>query len=353
MTTPATPKSATLDEIARLVGATMMGASDLRVDRVESLATATPGSIGFLRDATHAQVFFAGRCSAVLIPTSMDAARLREEDPLGRPLLIVPDADLALIKVLGFFAPVNAAEPGTHPTAVVHPEAVIDPSVSIGPYSVVGAGAVIAAGTVIREHCSIGKDVRIGARTWFHPGVRVLDGCRIGNDCILHSGAVVGSDGFGYHPSPDGRGLLKVPHLGNVEIHDDVEIGANSTIDRAKFGSTVIGAGTKIDNLVQIGHGCKLGRCCVLCGQAGLAGSVTLGDGVVLGGQVGVADGLSVGAGAKVAGGAGVSHDVPAGASYMGRPAQPAAEFKRNTAAFRSLGPLVPQIKRYFRTLSE
>lgn len=353
MSDPDPVKSATVQEIAALVGATVIGDASARIDRVESLATATPGSLGFLRDATHARELFSGRCSAVLVPASMDAPRLREEDPLSRTLLVVPDADLALIKVLSFLAPSIRTEPGRHASTIIHPSAIIDPTASIGPGCVIGARAVVSAAAVVMEHCSIADNARVGARTILHPGTRILRDCKVGNDCILHCGVVVGADGFGYHPSPDGRGLIKVPHIGNVEIHDHVEIGANSCIDRAKFGSTVIGSGTKIDNLVQIGHGCKIGRACVLCGQVGLAGSVTLGDGVVLGGQVGIADNITLGAGSKVAGGSGVTNDIAPGAAYMGRPAQPASEFRRNTAAFRALGDLVPKMKRYFRTMDE
>jgi UDP-3-O-[3-hydroxymyristoyl] glucosamine N-acyltransferase len=191
---------------------------------------------------------------------------------------------------------------------------------------------------VLHPHVTLGAEVRVGDRTVLHPGVRVQDRCEIGDDCILHPGAVIGADGFGYHPSPDGKGLLKVPHIGTVIVGRHVEIGANACIDRAKFGATTIGEGTKIDNLVQIGHGCRVGRSCILCGHAALAGSVTLGDGVILGGKVGVADGIEIGAGAKVAAGSGITNTVPPGATYMGNPAGPAGEWRRMFAAMRRLG---------------
>lgn len=345
-------KSATLAEIGALVGATLIGDGSVRIGGVEPLATATPGSLGFIRGSSYVPDFMKGRCSGALVHRGIDAEALRREDPLARPLLIVADADIALIKVLGFFAAQPFIEPGVHPTAIVHAGAKVHPSARIGAYCFIGPGATIAQDVVLLEHCSVGVDARIGERTMLHPGVRVLDRCTIGRDCILHSGVVIGTDGFGYHPSPDGRGLLKVPHIGIVEVHDHVEIGANSCVDRAKFGATVIGAGCKLDNLVQIGHGCRLGRCCILCGQAALAGSVTLGDGVVMGGKSGVTDNVSVGAGAKIGAGAGITNDVPPGAAYLGTPGEPASQWKRNAAAFRTLGEMMPQIKRYLRSLS-
>jgi UDP-3-O-[3-hydroxymyristoyl] glucosamine N-acyltransferase len=180
--------------------------------------------------------------------------------------------------------------------------------------------------------------VHVGERTVLHPNVVIYERSVVGNDCILHAGVIIGADGFGYHPRPDGRGVIKIPHIGNVVIHENVEIGANSCVDKGKFGSTVIGAGTKIDNLVQIGHNCQLGRSCILCGECGLSGSVKLGDGVVLGGRVGVADNVSIGSGARVGAYSGVSNDIPPGAVYLGVPAGPANEWKRIYGFLRRLG---------------
>ncbi len=178
-----------------------------------------------------------------------------------------------------------------------------------------------------------------------HPHVSVLDRCIIGNDCVLHAGVAIGADGFGYRPSPDGRGLLKIPHIGNVVIGDHVEIGANSCVDRAKFGSTTVGNGTKIDNLVQIAHGCRVGRSCIICGQTGMAGSVIVGDGVIIGGGVGVADNVEIGSGARIAALSGVTGNVPAGQTWMGAPAAPAGEWRRTYAAMRRMGKPKGQVR--------
>jgi UDP-3-O-[3-hydroxymyristoyl] glucosamine N-acyltransferase len=261
-------------------------------------------------------------------------ARLRE-----RALIIVPDADLALIEVLKAMAPPSVERPaGVHASSVVDARATVHPTAHIGPHCVVEAGGVIDAGAVLISHCFVGSGARVGAGTTLHPGVRVLERCVVGRRCILHSGVTLGADGFGYRPLPDGRGLIKVPHIGNVVLGDEVEIGANTCVDRAKFGSTTIGDGTKIDNLVQIAHNCTIGRCCVLCGEVGLAGSVTLGDGVMLGAKVGIADNLTIGAGAQVGAASGVMNDIPAKETWLGMPARPAKETLRMMAELRKMG---------------
>ncbi len=252
---------------------------------------------------------------------------------------MVPDADLALIKILSLFAPrTPAPPPGIHPTAYVDPSARVAATASIGPHCVISAGATVAEHAVLMAHDFVGENASVGPGTRLHPGVRILERCTVGGSCTLYPGVVIGADGFGYRPDPSGDGLVKVPHIGDVVVEDHVEIGANSCIDRAKFSSTIIGAGTKIDNLVQIAHNCLVGRCCVLCGGTMLAGSVTLGDGVVLGGQVGVADNVTIGAGSRVGAKAGVNNDIPGGADYMGHPAGPASEWRRTFAKLRLMG---------------
>jgi len=173
--------------------------------------------------------------------------------------------------------------------------------------------------------------------------------CHIGRDCLLHAGVVIGADGFGFAADDSGRGIAKVPHIGNVTIGDHVEIGANTCIDRAKFGSTSIGDGTKIDNLVQIAHNCRIGKCCLICGQSGLSGSVTLGDGVILAGNVGVADNLTLGAGARVGGRSSVNNDIPPGETWLGTPAQPIREAGMNMAVYRDLARHIRELRKLMR----
>ncbi|NUQ53937.1 MAG: UDP-3-O-(3-hydroxymyristoyl)glucosamine N-acyltransferase, partial [Phycisphaerales bacterium] len=222
-------------------------------------------------------------------------------------------------------------------SAHVDPTATIGAGASVGPGCLVEAGASIGEGSVLVHNVHVGRNARIGRACTLHSNVCVLDGCIVGDGCILHSCVVIGTDGFGYRPDPQGRGVVKIPHIGNVEIGAGVEIGANSCVDRAKFGSTIIGAGTKFDNLVHIAHGVRVGRGCLFAAQVGVAGSATIGDGVQIGGQVGVAEGLSVGRMARVGGQSGIMRDVPDGETWMGYPAVPMWEFLRHSPALKRL----------------
>ncbi len=242
-----------------------------------------------------------------------------------------------------------ALKPGIHPTAIVDPSATIGQGVHIGPHCIIGANTTIGDGVALVAQVYIGAEVSIGAISRLHPGVRVLDRCSIGSACELWPNVVIGSDGFGYVPSPDRRGLLKIPHIGTVEIGDGVEIGACSCVDRGKFGATTIGAGTKIDNHVQVGHNTQIGRGCIICGMVGIAGSVIMGDGVIVAGHSGIADGHTVGAGAVISAKAGVMCDVPPGETYFGTPAGPHKDQMRSYAALRKLSDHMREINRLKR----
>jgi UDP-3-O-[3-hydroxymyristoyl] glucosamine N-acyltransferase len=216
--------------------------------------------------------------------------------------------------------------------AIVHPSAEIEDGVTIDPGAVIGPRAAIGGGTVIGPNVVIGPDVQIGRDCSVGPGASIMHAL-IGDSVILHAGCRIGQDGFRYHMTP--KGHVKVPQLGRVVIQDDVEIGANTTIDRGGSGDTIIGEGTKVDNLVQIGHNCVIGRHCIIVSECGLSGSVVLGDHVVLGGQVGIADHLTIGEGAIVGAKSGVVSNIPAGERWLGFPAMPGREFLRVTAALR------------------
>jgi UDP-3-O-[3-hydroxymyristoyl] glucosamine N-acyltransferase len=334
----------TARHIAEVLKADLLGPGDVAFDRMDSIDRAGPGALTFIRSHRFARRWPQSRAAGAIITRDLPLPDLipgfdAASPASPRPLIVVPDADLALITCLPLFASPRAARaPGVHPSAVIEPGCRIDPSACIGPLCVLGPGAVVEAGAVLVSQVRLGEQARIGPRTLVHPHAAILDGCEVGSDCVIHSGVVIGADGFGFLPAPGGKGLLKVPHIGNVVIGDHVEIGAGSCIDRAKFGSTTIGSGTKIDNLVQVAHGCRIGRSCVLCGQVGLSGSVILGDGVILGGKVGVAEGLEVGAGARVAALSGITGNVPEGAAYMGAPAGPVGEWRRAYATLRRLG---------------
>ncbi len=357
------PRPMRVADLAGQLGATVVGNGDLIVERLGHVGDGSAGTLGFFRDVPHAREWIASGCPVAIAATAVAPASLGVEasrdvsasaawDATARALLVVKDADAALLKVLTMIdACRSAPAPGVHPSAVVDATAHIDPTASIGPLCVVGAGARIGPRTRLTTHVAIGHDTVIGADCHVLAGARVLHACTLGDRVIIHPNAVIGADGFGYVPTA--RGLSKVPHVGTVVLEDDVEIGANSCVDRAKFGETRVGMGSKIDNLVQIAHNCNVGKHCVMCGQAGLAGGAILGDGVVLGGKVGVADGVTVGSGAKVAAHAGVAHDLPGGDSYMGAPAWPAKEWRRIFAAIRVLPRAMPMVRKLMRDAGE
>lgn len=338
--------SFTAGAIAREVGGELIGDGGVVVFRLSTIEGAAEGSLAFIRTERYAEAWSVGRASVGLI--SVKALTHPREPGPGRALIVVPDADLALVRVLEMFAPKTPSPAaGVHPRANVDSGARVDGTASIGPNCTVMAGASIGPGCVLVANVFVGQGAVVGAGSVLHPGVRVLDRCVVGARCLLHPGVTLGADGFGYRPGPEGP--VKVPHIGNVEVGDEVEIGANTCVDRAKFGSTTIGSRTKIDNLVQVGHNCRIGRACLICGQSGLSGSVRLGDGVILGGSVAIADNLEIGERAQVGAGSGVMNNIPAGEVWLGVPAGPAREFKRNYAAFRMLGKMLPQIKALLR----
>lgn len=333
--------------VADLVGAELVGSPDARIDRPDAIDQATPGTITFVRSPKFASRWSTSKATAALL--TRDLSQIAGEPGEGRALLYVRNVDDAMAKVLELFAPPEGAlQPGRHPTASIDPSASVDATATIGACCVIGPRARVGANSHLVAHVYLGTETKIGEHTTLYPGVRVLDRCEVGDRCVLHAGVGLGADGFGYRATE--KGPVKIPHIGNVVVGNDVEIGANTCIDRAKFSSTTIGHGTKIDNLVQIGHNCRIGRCCIICGHSALAGSVTLGDGVVLGGAVGIADNVEIGAGAMLAAHTSVTNDLPAGGVYMGAPAAPIREARRNYVAFRNLAKSLAEIKRRLGT---
>lgn len=264
------------------------------------------------------------------------AALLSAQTDLGTATVIaVSDPYAAFLDLVPLFFEEHLPAAGIHPTAVIDPRASIDASASIGAHCIVGAAAVVEAHAILHPNVTVCADARIGARTILHSGVVVREQCALGARCVVHNNSVIGADGFGYIPDPQ-RGLRKVPQLGTVEIADDVEIGANTCIDRGALGNTHIGRGTKIDNLVQIGHNVNIGSYCIICGQAGIAGSTTIEDRVVLGGQSGVADHLRLASGVRVGGGAAVTEELLEPGDYMGVPIMRAIEWRRHSVELRN-----------------
>ena len=329
------PPGLTVREIAELTGAEVRPGArlDHLITSIAPLDRAGPHDIAFLDSAKHADALISTCAGACLTtdrfttqaPHRLNVLRTHEpyRDFVAVARKLYPDA----LRPLSLFG-----GKGVAPNAMVHPSAQIENAVSVDPGAVIGPRAAIGAGSVIGALAAIGPDVQIGRDCSIGPGASVTHAL-IGDNVILHPGCRVGQDGFRYQMSPHGH--TKVPQLGRVIIQDNVEIGAGTTIDRGAAGDTVIGEGTKIDNLVQIGHNVTIGRNCIIVAQCGISGSVVLGDNVILGGQVGVADHLTIGEGAMIGAQSGVVSNVPAGEKWLGSPAWPAHEFVRATVALR------------------
>ncbi len=339
----------TAGQLAQTLRAELVGPASLPVRRIDAIDRAGPEGLTFIRDERFAGRWKDSDAGAAVVTRGI---AVEGHDESSRALLIVDDADRAMIALLEEVA-AGRDEPasGRHRSAVVDDSARVHESASLGPHASVGAGAVIEAGVRLRAGVRIGRDARVGEGSDLHPNVVVEERCVIGRGVIVHAGAVIGADGFGYRPSEDGRSVVKIPHIGWVEVHDGVEIGACTTIDRGKFGPTVVGAGTKIDNQVQIGHNCRIGRACVICGTVGIAGSVEIEDGVTIGGGARIRDNVRIGAGAKLAGGVGLMHDVPPGETWLGTPARRFDDAMRDFAAARDLSVALRDIRKRIKAL--
>ncbi|HWC02571.1 MAG TPA: UDP-3-O-(3-hydroxymyristoyl)glucosamine N-acyltransferase [Methylomirabilota bacterium] len=326
-----------LGELARLVGGDLEGDPALEIRGFASLESAGPGDLSFVAAARHLDAARRSAATALVAPPGLDLA--------GRPAIRVPQPYVALTVVLRAFFPDPVTTPGIHPTAHVADSARVSVDATVAAFAVVGERSVVEAAAVVHPHVFVGPDCRVGEGSVLHPHVVLRDRVVIGRRVIVHPGSVLGADGFGY--VFDGQGHRKIPQVGRVVVEDDVEIGANVTVDRATLGETVIGHGTKIDNLVQIGHNTVVGADTIIVAQAGVAGSCRIGRRVVLAGQVGIADHVTVGDGAQIGSQAGVHRDVPAGAGMIGTPAVAGEAGMR---AFAAIGRL-PELLRDVRAL--
>ncbi len=323
--------SRTLAELAEELGGTVVGDPLTVIRGVAGIREAGPGEITFLANARYEPQLAETRAAAVICS--------REPRRSLIPMLQVDNPYLAFQKAVRVFRPdAWRPEPGIHPTAVIAPGATLGTGVAIGPHCVIERGTRIGDRAVLMACVYLGASSSVGEETVLHAGVVVREECVIGARCVLHAGVVIGGDGFGY--AFDAGRYHKVPQVGNVVIGDDVEIGANTTVDRATTGSTRIGDGTKIDNLVQIGHNVVVGRHCIIVAQVGVSGSTELEDFTTLGGQVGVAGHLRIGKGSMVAAQSGVARSVPPGTVVSGTPAMPHSLWKRMVAVL----PRLPQL---------
>jgi UDP-3-O-[3-hydroxymyristoyl] glucosamine N-acyltransferase len=340
-----TPVARTLGELAALVRGVVKGDAEMVITGVAGVREARPGDITFAADARYVRRLADSKASAAVVSGEIILAR-------AIPVILVADPEEAFSKIAACFAPPPVrCEPGVHPSAVVAPDVRLGKNVAVGACVVVESGSSIGDGTTLWPQVYVGRDVAVGANCVIYPNVTLRERVRIGDRCIIHSGSVIGSDGFGY-VQREGR-HEKVPQLGTVVIEDDVELGACVTVDRARFARTWIKKGTKIDNLVQIGHNVVLGENCIIVSMVGLCGSVHVGNNVVLAGRVSVDSHLSIGDGAMVGALSGVTKDVPDGMFVSGYPAQEHKGDLRLAANLQRVPKLLERVKELEKKVRE
>lgn len=317
----------TLNQLAELVGGTVVGDGDVEIQRVAAIDGAQPGEITFLANPKYLPLLQTSKASAIIVKPGVEAP--------ARNLLVCDNPYLAFAKVLTALHVQPPQVRGVMDGAHVDPEAEIGDGVTIHPGCVVGRKAVVGTGSVLYPGVVLYDQVRVGENCLLHAGVVVREGCRLGDRVIVQPGAVIGSDGFGF--APDGAGYFKIPQVGIVVIEDDVELGANTCIDRAAMGETRIGRGTKVDNLVQLAHGVKVGQHSIIVAQVGVAGSTTIGNHCTLGGQVGVAGHIKIGDRTMIGAQSGIANSLPGGQVFSGSPAIPHKDWLKASICYGKL----------------
>ncbi|MFK7812894.1 MAG: UDP-3-O-(3-hydroxymyristoyl)glucosamine N-acyltransferase [Maribacter sp.] len=326
-------KSFTITEINALLEGELVGNTTQTITGPEELQKAQAQHITFIGSSKYISRWKDSKASAAIVN-----ANLEVEPGENRALIKVRNADLAMAKILEAFQPKSPVfDTDIHPTAVIHETAKIGAKCKIGANCYVGKDVVLGEGVILYPNVTILDDTNIGKNSVIWSGTVIRERCEIGEACIFHNNVSIGADGFGYRPSDDGRGLVKIPQIGTVIIGNDVEIGANSCVDRGKFSATIIGDNCKIDNQVQIAHNCIMGRSCIMAGHSGLAGSVTLGDGVIIGGSASIKDHTTLHSGVTVGAGSGVVGDIAAGKTVLGYPAQDSREMLKQWVMMRKL----------------
>jgi UDP-3-O-[3-hydroxymyristoyl] glucosamine N-acyltransferase len=327
----------TISQLAQRLGAGLQGDGSGRISSVGPVESAESCQVTFVSDDKLISKLGGSKAGAVIVKEPIKN--------LNIPQIIVKNVNAALIEALKIFAPVLKPAPvGIDPSATVAKDAKIEDGVSIGPYVVIESAVTIGAKTIIGSGCKIGQNSKIGKNSRLDSNVVVYHNCSIGNNVIIQANTTIGSTGFGYY-FIDGAHRL-IPHNGGVIIEDYVEIGANCSIDRAKFGNTVIGAGTKIDNLVQIAHNVTIGRCCLIIAQVGIAGNCKVGEGVVIAGQAGMADNIKIGDGVMIGAQAGVMQSVEAGRKLLGSPAIEPREYLKLPGFLKRMPKLIEQLQK-------
>ncbi|MEO5904789.1 MAG: UDP-3-O-(3-hydroxymyristoyl)glucosamine N-acyltransferase [Gemmatimonadaceae bacterium] len=329
----------TAEAIAALTGGQLVGDPQRIVTSVAPLERAEAHQLTFLGDRRYANSLAACGAGIVLISTELadTAGSIPSRVVVAKPME-------SLLSILPELYPATQSTPQVMPTARIGKGARIGSRVSLGDYTVIGSNAMIGDDVVVGAHAVVGDGVTVGSGSRLFPHVTVYAGAQIGMRVVLHSGARIGADGFGYVFT--GGVHAKIPHVGGCIVGDDVEIGANTTIDRGSIGDTVIGAGTKIDNLVQVGHNVRIGRLCLIMAQVGIAGSARIDDGCIIAGQAGLGGHITIGKGARIAGQSGVFGDVPEGETWSGYPARPHRESLRATGAMFKIAGMMKQLEK-------
>ncbi len=325
-------KSYSIQEINEVLKGTIVGTTDTKIIAPEQLELANSSEISFIGNKKYEKFWQTSKACAAVVNEDISI-----EPGENRAFIKVKNADLAMSQVLELFAPPTPLfHKEIHPTAVIDATAMIGNGTRIGAGSYIGPKVQLGENVTIYPNVTILDECTIGKNTIIWSGAVVRERCHLGNNCIIHPNATIGADGFGFRPCPE-RGLVKIPQIGNVILGNNVEIGANSCVDRGKFSSTVLGDGCKIDNLVQIGHNSRLGKFCIMAGNSGLAGSVTLGNGVIIGGSASIKDHTTIGDGAIVGAGSGVVADIEAGKTMLGYPAVEARDALKQWAILKRL----------------
>lgn len=341
-----TPHVHTADDLASAVGGVVVGDGATGVRAIAPLERACEDELTFLARPQYASLLAQSRAGVVLI-----SPELAGTQGAARARIIVDKPYEALLELLPRFYAPPLRTPGIHPTAAIGRGVQFGDGVTVGPYVVLGDGVRLGARAWVEAQSALGPGVEIGEDSHIHPGVVIYSGSMVGRRVVLHAGVRLGSDGFGYVFR--GGVHQKLPHVGRCIVQDDVEIGANTTVDRGSVDDTVIGAGTKIDNLVHVAHNVRIGHLCLILAQVGIAGSARIGDGAIIAGQAGIGGHIEVGPGARIGGQAGVLGDVPAGESWSGYPARPHRESLRAHAAMFKLSGLLKRIERLLAAQGE
>jgi UDP-3-O-[3-hydroxymyristoyl] glucosamine N-acyltransferase len=323
----------TLQQINEKLNGEIVGDTTKVITGPEQMELASDTQITFIGHKKYAKLWEASKACVAVINADIDLSPGE-----NKAFIKVKNADIAMAELLEMFVPAAPVfETDIDPRASVHASATIGDGCKIGAGCYVGKNVTLGKNVILYPNCTVLDDTKIGNNTVIWSGTVVRERCIIGAYCILHPNVTIGADGFGFRPSPDGKGLIKIQHIGNVIIGNGVEIGANSCVDRGKFSATIVGDGCKIDNLVQIGHNSKMGRSCIMAGASGLAGSVTLGDGVVIGGGSCISDHVILGNGVQVGGGSGVMSNFEDGKKILGYPAVEARDMLKQWVALRNL----------------